>query len=435
MSDSDDPLKASDSTIIRPRPGAGRRGASDTILPRPHAPTPASADVPIAQLRPLVGGLNPLVQAASPALLLAGRIRSTAAAFDIASLKRHALEEIRRFEESARGAGVSGETLGAARYALCSTIDEAVLSTPTGAHSDWGQQSLLVALHREAWGGEKVFEVIERISQDPARHIDLIELHYLCLAVGFTGRYHVLERGHARLAEVQQTLYRIIQTQRGAAPPELSLQWRGREDRRPRLVRYLPWWVVGAGALAAMSLAFVVFYARLGIAATPVYEALADAGRSISRQPPPPPVAGPRLKQLLAPEEGRGELSVIEEGGRSRVILFSPSLFASGSATPIAGATPLIQRVGWAIEQVPGRVLVEGHTDDQPLNSLTYKNNFELSRERAANVVQLLQRTVTNPARLEWAGVGSSEPRYLPETAPENRARNRRVEIIHVPGA
>jgi len=77
-------------------------------------------------------------------------------------------------------------------------------------------------------------------------------------------------------------------------------------------------------------------------------------------------------------------------------------------------------------------VLVEGHTDDQPLASLRYRNNFELSRERAVSVARMLQRGAVNPARIEWSGVGSSRPRYRPESDPENRARNRRVEIIHV---
>ena len=86
------------------------------------------------------------------------------------------LEEIRRFEESARAAGVSNEMTLAARYALCAALDEAVLSTPWGAHTEWSQQTLLVTLHREAWGGEKFFEMLSRISQDPGRHIDLMEL-------------------------------------------------------------------------------------------------------------------------------------------------------------------------------------------------------------------------------------------------------------------
>jgi type VI secretion system protein ImpK len=79
-------------------------------------------------------------------------------------------------------------------------------------------------------------------------------------------------------------------------------------------------------------------------------------------------------------------------------------------------------------------VLIEGHTDDQALRSLRFRNNFELSRERAVNVAGILRTTIDNPARFEVSGAGSSKALYRPESTPENRARNRRVEIIHVRG-
>ncbi len=83
---------------------------------------------------------------------------------------------------------------------------------------------------------------------------------------------------------------------------------------------------------------------------------------------------------------------------------------------------------------MPGRVLVVGHTDDQAVKSLRYRDNYELSRERAVGVVKVLQLGMENHARVTWTGVGSSEPRYRPESDPANRSRNRRVEIIHVFG-
>jgi type VI secretion system protein ImpK len=87
------------------------------------------------------------------------------------------------------------------------------------------------------------------------------------------------------------------------------------------------------------------------------------------------------------------------------------------------------------LNRVPGRVLVVGHTDDQRIRSLRYQDNFELSRERAVSVVKVLQEAIDNRARLSWTGVGSSQPRYRPESTPENQSRNRRVEIVHVRGA
>lgn len=438
MPDIDDPFKPPDATVLRPRPGAGRRGSGDAAPPvrSPLASAPQAEPISEAAREFLGTGLNPLVQAASPLLLLAGQLRGTLSVPDLGGLRRHALDEIRRFEERAKSSRIQNEVVLAARYVLCASLDEAVLSTPWGAQSEWAQQPLLVALHREAWGGEKFFEMLDRMAQEPDRHIDLMELQYLCLALGFGGKYQVAARGDARLAEIKQGLYRSIRTKRETPPPDLSLRWRGVEDRRNRLIRYVPWWVIGAAALAILAVTFAVYYARLGNAAAPVHAELAKVGlEGFTAAVAAAPASGPTLKTLLAPDEARGALSVEEQGGRTLVTLLARDLFVSGSATPSAAYSDLLQRLADALNKVPGRVLVVGHTDDQPLTSLRYRNNFELSRERAVSVVRLLQRAAANPARFEWTGVGSSEPRYRPESEPENRARNRRVEIIHVTGS
>jgi type VI secretion system protein ImpK len=126
-----------------------------------------------------------------------------------------------------------------------------------------------VALHREAWGGEKFFELLDRTSQDPARHIDLLELQYLCLALGFAGKIPNGCAGETRASTKPGTRCSGRFAISAARPPELSLRWKGLQDRRSRLVRYMPWWVVGAMALALLAITFGVYYARLGRAAAP----------------------------------------------------------------------------------------------------------------------------------------------------------------------
>lgn len=436
--DNDDPFAAPrDGTVLRPRPGAGKHGRAEPFAP-PTTVRPASAEPhretrgpELAELA--VGGVNPLLQAATPLLVLAGRLRATRAHPDVGGLRRQALEEIRRFEDRARAAGVASETVVAARYALCAALDEAVLSTPWGNQSEWAAQTLLVQLHREAWGGEKFFDMLERISDDPARHIDLMELQYACLALGFGGKYQVLERGQARLDEIRHDLYRKIRAFRGTPESELSAHWRGIVDQRNPVIRYVPWWVVGALALAIIVGGFIYFDTRLGSLASPVNARLASIGlNDFSVAVPAAPRAGPTLKQLLAEDEQRGVLRVEESGARSLVTLIAPNLFAPGSATVNPTYYETLRHVARAIDQVPGRVMVVGHTDDSPLRSLRYRDNYQLSRERALQVVNILKLAVGNPARLEWSGVGASQPRYRPPSTPENRARNRRVEIIHL---
>jgi type VI secretion system protein ImpK len=428
----DDPFVPSDPTQ-RPRPGAGRRGAHEsTISPRPAITRPYEGEPLPPSARAFLGlGLNPLVQAASPLLLLIGGLRSSTSSTDVSGLRRHALEEIRQFEENAQRAGVRNEIVLAARYALCAGLDEAVLSTPWGAQSEWAQHPLLVALHREAWGGEKFFEMLDRISVDPARHIDLMELQYLILALGFTGRYQMLERGHEQLGDLQQNLYRKIRAERGHPAADLSLQWRGLEDQRNRLIRYVPWWVVGVAALALLALTFGVYYTWLARIADPIHAKLAQVGIGEPQIPPSPPLPGPTLKQLLKPDEDAGALTVTESGRRSIVTMRGSDLFPSGSADVNPAYEPTLQHIAAALNKVRGAVTIVGHTDNQAIKSLRYASNYDLSRERAVNVANVLKRTLDSSVNPAVRGVGPSQP-VAEGSDPESRARNRRVEILHV---
>jgi type VI secretion system protein ImpK len=145
------------------------------------------------------------------------------------------------------------------------------------------------------------------------------------------------------------------------------------------------------------------------------------------------PSAAPRLVALLRDDLANKVLKVEERNGNQTVVtLIAPDLFESGSAQVNPNYVLTLQRLAQALDEVPGRVFVVGHTDDQPLRSLRYRDNYDLSRARADEVVKLLGGHMREPARLTPSGVGSSEPLYTPVSLPENRARNRRVEITHV---
>jgi type VI secretion system protein ImpK len=437
MFETRDPFKPADMpTIVRPRPGAGRRWSGDTALPAasPVVQPPDDA-APVALPSVVMHGLTPLVAAATPLLLLSRQLRGLASVPDIAGLRRQTLDEIRRFEVNAHAAGAPKEVVLSARYALCTAIDEAVLSTPWGsAHGTWAQQTLLVTLHRESWGGEKFFKVLSALMASPERHIDLLELMYLCIAFGFAGKYQVRDDGQARLVEIEQELYRIIRNLRSSPPEALSPRWEGIRDRRNPLIRYVPLWVVAAAALGVTAVAFAFFYGRLNAVAAPVHTRLARIGIEDFNTARPAPAAGPTVRQLLALEEARGLVSIEEQGARTVITPLARDLFASGNAEVNPAYGELFEQIARALRQVPGRVLVRGHTDDQPIQSIRFKDNFDLSRQRALAVVKLLGSTVP-VSRLESIGVGSAEPKFVPASTPDNRARNRRVEIVHVRGA
>jgi type VI secretion system protein ImpK len=206
------------------------------------------------------------------------------------------------------------------------------------------------------------------------------------------------------------------------------------EDRRNAVMRFVPLWIVAAACVVLLVGAFIYFNSSLNARAAPLNATLAGVGLESLDPATPAPAGMPSsgLRELLASEIAAGRVSVEEAGDRTAITLTVPDLFASGSASVNSRYEALIHDVGRALERVPGRILVVGHTDDQPVRSFRYGNNYELSTDRAVQVAKLLKADVTNGARFATpSGAGSSQPRYSPPNTPENRARNRRVEIIH----
>ena len=437
---SDDPFAPHDGTILRPRPGGAGRQPGAPAAPSPviNAPRPPVRQSTPAAMVPASGAalsdfvsqtLNPILQAAAPLLTLSARLASSVIQANVTTLRQQAVHEIRTFEERVRAAGTTNEDILVARYMLCTFVDSAVLNTPWGAHSDWAGQSLLVMFHKEVSGGEKFFQILERLVPNPQRYLDLIELAYVCLAFGYEGKFRIDPQGPARVEELRASLFRIVREQRELRDEELAPHWRGVVDKRNPVIRYVPWWMVAAGGLALLAITFVIYDAKLRERSNPVKAAMLQAP-AVTYTPEPVQRVN-RLKEILAPQESAGLLTVEEFGDKTVVTLAGGELFRSGSAKIDPDSYPTLRAVALALNQVPGSVMVVGHTDDQPLRSFQFVDNFDLSRERAFAVAGLLKPVLADPRRLGWSGVASTQPRYTPESEPANRARNRRVEIVH----
>src|SRR5262249_2296518 len=134
----------------------------------------------------------------------------------------------------------------AARYALCTLIDENAANTPWGASGAWAQHGLLALFHGETEGGEKFFQVLGRLAENPQANLDVLELMYVCLQFGFEGRVRVAEGGSRQLEAIRQRLLSIIRKQRGEYERELSASWQGVGTGAQARLGWMPLWVVGA---------------------------------------------------------------------------------------------------------------------------------------------------------------------------------------------
>jgi len=205
--------------------------------------------------------LNPLIDAAQPLFGLVIRLRRLERCNDIPKLYASVRDQITALSEEVRQLGYDAATQLAYRYALCAFIDEAVMVTEWGRRSVWRERSLLSYHHNETWGGEKFFTVLARMQMDPARYKDVLEFKYLCLCLGFLGKYGQQHNSKDTLNSLIVKLHRILRSQRGDTPERLTDAPDNVASRRYRLARQWPlWtpWVIAATVLAAAYLYFSI---------------------------------------------------------------------------------------------------------------------------------------------------------------------------------
>jgi type VI secretion system protein ImpK len=420
-------------TIMIPMPGVRRE--------RPAA-APASAPGPrLAPLGVALPGRNPLLRAANPLLELAIPLRRLMDHPDVDLLRSQLIEMVRTFEKNGRAFGVPDEQLGVARYCICTFIDEAIAATPWGAGL-WGRRSLLVTFHNEASGGERVFVLLQRLAQTPEVQVNLLELIYVILSLGFDGRYRVVENGRTQLETIRERLEQMIRAQRPSVERALSPHWQPAQRERKRLLQFVPLWVALAIAALVLAATSLILSVRINDFSDPVFASL----HAIRVAPVPvleskvngAPRLAASLAGFLAPEIAQGLVTVTESEGRTIVTINtsgSQQLFASGSDTLDDHFTPLMQRIADALRDKPGNIVVVGHTDNQRILSAQFPSNVVLSQARAETVRAFLASRLGLSTRISAEGHGDTEP-VAPNDTPANRARNRRVEIdILAPGA
>lgn len=375
-------------------------------------------------------GNNLLVAAANPLLNAIPQIRHSVSHDDQAGLRQHLIDEIRRFEVRCQQSGLAYEVIVGARYCLCTALDEAAALTPWGSRGVWSGSGLLVTFHNETWGGEKFFQLLARLSQNPREHLVLLELINFCLLLGFEGRYRVMDNGRTQLDTIKQRLWQMIRGVRGNYPPPLSPHPEDQPVLRKLWRPMIPLWACVALAGFIACLFYIVLNWRLGDNTTPVlakiYQTTLPEAAVAQPMSPLPPVLN--LRGFLKPEIDAGLVAVRDETDRSVVTLKGDGLFASGSTVARENYAPVIDRVAQAMNNVGGKILVVGYSDNVPIRSARFASNYELSLERARSVQTLLQKHLRQPERVKAEGRGEMNP-IAPNNTAENRARNRRVEI------
>lgn len=137
-----------------------------------------------------------------------------------------------------------------------------------------------------------------------------------------------------------------------------------------------------------------------------------------------------QILDVLEPAIADGRINVSQDQRRIVIRVEEKGSFPSGSAQLTYEFEGLLLEMAEVLADIPGNLTIEGHTDNVPIRTDRFYSNWDLSAARAAAVANvLLARDYVQPTRLAVTGLADTEPR-MPNTSSDNRARNRRVEII-----
>ena len=438
-------------TVIRPTPGRRRAAAPEQATvarsdqPPPETPAPRPA-VAAEGTENITTGGDVLAAAAAPLLQLMARLRNTASPPDSGDLYQRTVRQIRVFEQEARDKGVPLEQLRPAHYALCASLDDIVLNTPWGSSGTWSQRSLVSTFHQEVRSGERFFDVLKQMCDNPGRFLPVIELMYICMSLGFIGQYRLSRRGVGDINRIREETYAVIVRQKKPAEPALAPHTKG-VNAPYRPARFIvPLWVAAAAGLGIIGALFLWFsislnaesdtvYARLQgappdrmptITRTPVVE---PAPPIVVAPPPPEPSALDKLRQFLKPEIDQKLVEVLGTPAQPLVRIIGRNMFASGSATLTSSFKPLLERIGLALKEEVGPVKVIGYTDSEPIRTIAFPSNFQLSTARAQAASTIIGAALGEPSRITVEGRADADP-IAPNSTPEGRERNRRIEVV-----
>ena len=165
-------------------------------------------------------GIPSLAALATDILLIGAKIRETADLGDPEALRRLLTACFLDFDRACRAHGKPAEEAEQCKYALAAFLDESVIDGGNDCREAWISEPLQTRLFNDHLAGENFFKRLEVLLGDLNLHQETVEVFYLCLALGFQGRYRLA--GPETLSKVVRNLLLKLESIRGTPPEALS---------------------------------------------------------------------------------------------------------------------------------------------------------------------------------------------------------------------
>lgn len=227
-------------------------------------------------------GLNPLVDSAAYLFSIIGKLKQLKAYRHLNKLQKELIQEIDTFQTTMRLHGYSTEYILVSRYALCATLDDVISNTPWGSQGQWDNHSIQAVFNQDnTMTHDRFFVILERIIKDPTQYIELMELMYLCLSLGFKGNYRTTEYGSSQLEQITNALYKRIRSYRGdfnkvLAPFPIKIN---QPSAKPNEARSIS--LIATATFIAIIVIFIGLGYMLDTISNQAYQELIQIGNSI----------------------------------------------------------------------------------------------------------------------------------------------------------
>jgi type VI secretion system protein ImpK len=175
------------------------------------------------------------------------------------------------FEKRAERYRFNHKIVRVSKFALASFIDEVVLTNNFPLKEEWEKYALQLEYFGEQLAGNKFFEKLEAMLKQIKMTGDAVEIYYVCMLLGFKGRYAVYEQDKL-VATMQRTADALVKIGR-IKPTELSPHWLANDQPEPPKKRGMPAWAkISAGA--GLALAVIIYLSLFLISSVQLNDAL-----------------------------------------------------------------------------------------------------------------------------------------------------------------
>ena len=160
------------------------------------------------------------------------------------------------FERRAERYRFSSKIIQVSKFALAAFVDETVLSNNFNLKEEWEKNPLQLEHFGEHLAGNKFFEKLAAMLKQIDVTGDAVEIYYVCMLLGFKGRYAVYEK--ERLLQIMQETANALVKAGKIRPVELSPHWLANDQPEPPKPRKMPTWAK-IGALGGLGFAFIIY--------------------------------------------------------------------------------------------------------------------------------------------------------------------------------